>query len=187
MVSKDEQRDRVVGLLSSNLLKTGLSRTSLRQLAAAAGTSDRMLLYYFKDKTEILTAVLSRIAAEVSEELAIAIPDHVAHTPTEFIAKAVEVTRSERLRPYMRLWVEAVALASRGEQPYLFISSQILQGFTDWIETRLVGKAGQAKRASAVLIMAMIDGLALLDICALEDHVHMAVQAMHRISFPSHE
>ncbi|MFY8208820.1 MAG: TetR/AcrR family transcriptional regulator, partial [Caulobacter sp.] len=46
---RDEQRARVIAVLADHLLATGLSQASLRQLAAAAGVSDRMLLYYFAD------------------------------------------------------------------------------------------------------------------------------------------
>jgi AcrR family transcriptional regulator len=45
MSTRDEQRDKVVERLAGHLLEHGLARTSLRQLAAAAGVSDRMLLY----------------------------------------------------------------------------------------------------------------------------------------------
>ena len=54
MSPRDEQRERVIGALTGHLLRTGLSQSSLRQLAAAAEVSDRMLLYYFVDKAEVL-------------------------------------------------------------------------------------------------------------------------------------
>ena len=62
---RDEQRERVVERLSGHLLATGLAQVSLRQLATAAGVSDRMLLYYFDDKAEVLSASLQRIAGQM--------------------------------------------------------------------------------------------------------------------------
>ena len=58
MTIREEQRRRVTERLAGHLLATGLSRTSVRQLAAAAaaGVSYRMLLYDFKDKTEVIAA-----------------------------------------------------------------------------------------------------------------------------------
>lgn len=44
MVSREEGRRQVQTALARHLLDSGLSRTSLRQLAGAAGISDRMLL-----------------------------------------------------------------------------------------------------------------------------------------------
>jgi len=60
MTIREEQRRRVTERLAGRLLATGLSRTSVRQLAAAAaaaaGVSYRMLLYDFKDKAEVIAA-----------------------------------------------------------------------------------------------------------------------------------
>jgi AcrR family transcriptional regulator len=187
MVSKNEQRGRVVERLSASLLETGLSETSLRQLAAAARVSDRMLLYYFKDKTDILSTVLAAIAAEMSDRLAIAIPENASLTPFQLITEAVVVTQSASMRPYMRLWIEIVAAASRGVQPYVSISPQIALSFMEWIETRLVGEDADPKHATAAMILAMIDGIALLDVCAGSEQSQLAVQAIQRLTFSGFE
>ena len=62
MSIRDARREVVIERLAAHLLEHGLSRTSLRQLASAAGESDRMLLYYFADKAELLGAVVTRLA-----------------------------------------------------------------------------------------------------------------------------
>ncbi|MCA3750444.1 MAG: TetR family transcriptional regulator, partial [Phenylobacterium sp.] len=54
MTVRAAQRQVVTERLAGHLLASGLSRTSVRQLAAAAQVSDRMLLYYFRDKAEAL-------------------------------------------------------------------------------------------------------------------------------------
>ena len=74
MVSRDEGRRLVQAALALHLLNTGLSRTSLRQLAGAAGISDRMLLYYYADKAEALAAAMAAVAAGIAEQLAAAVP-----------------------------------------------------------------------------------------------------------------
>jgi AcrR family transcriptional regulator len=56
MTVRAVQRQVVTERLAGHLLATGLARTSVRQMAAAAGVSDRMLLYYFKDKAEVIAA-----------------------------------------------------------------------------------------------------------------------------------
>jgi AcrR family transcriptional regulator len=183
MVSRSEQRGRVVERLSASLLETGLSETSLRQLAATAGVSDRMLLYYFKDKNDIISTALSAIAIEMSGRLAMAIPENANLAPFQLIAKAVVVTQSDSMRPYMRLWIEIVAEASRGLQPYASISPQIALSFMEWIESRLLCKCADQKRGIAAMILAMIDGIALLDVCAGREQSQLAVQAMQRLTF----
>ena len=43
-------RENLLPLLAAYVLEHGLAGLSLRPLAAAAGTSDRMLLYHFASK-----------------------------------------------------------------------------------------------------------------------------------------
>ena len=74
MKARDEQRRHVIERVAEHLLRTGLAEASLRQLAAAAGVSDRMLLYYFDDKTEVMSAAMGRIAADMVGRLEEAIP-----------------------------------------------------------------------------------------------------------------
>ena len=184
MATRDQHRERIAGLLSANLLKTGLSQTSLRQLAAAAEISDRMLLYYFNDKADVIATTLSRIAAEMTILLAAAIPLNANLLPLEFAAKAAAVTQTKAIRPYMQLWIEVVAAASRREHPYSDISNLIALGFMEWIEFRLAGEAGYAKRANASMILAMIDGFAVLDVCAGEEQARLAIEALQGLSLP---
>lgn len=185
MVSRNDQRDRVVALLAAGLLAHGLAETSLRQMATVAGVSDRMLLYYFKDKSELLTAVLSRIAADMAVQLAEAIPENAALAPRDLLARAIAVTQAKAMRPSMRLWVEIVAAAARGEEPYQAVSAQIAQGFLGWIEARLDGPACDAKRATAAAILAMVDGLALINMCMDEAQSRQTAEALCSLSFPA--
>jgi AcrR family transcriptional regulator len=183
MVTRDEQRERVVHLLCENILKTGLSQTSLRQLAAAANISDRMLLYYFKDKSEVIATALIAIAGKVANQLAVAIPENANLEAHELIARAAILTQSSDMRPFMRLWIEIVAAASRDERPYSAISQQIALGFMDWIEARLSGDPCEAKHAVAAMILAIIDGLAVLDLCAGQEQSQLAINTLMRVSF----
>jgi AcrR family transcriptional regulator len=183
MGSKEDQRERAIRLLAATLLEKGLAETSLRQLAKAAGVSDRMILYYFKDKADILASTLSRIALEMTVLLTDAIPENANLPPVDFIAAATAVTQAPVMRPYMRLWIEIIAVAARGEQPYSAVANQVTTGFLGWIETRLAGEASETKRATAAMIFAMIDGLAILDMCAGEGQSAMAARAFKALRF----
>src|SRR5437762_12923954 len=63
------RRSALIDELASFVLRKGLSDTSLRHLAAQHGTSDRMLLYYFRTKEELLVAVLDRISERLARIL----------------------------------------------------------------------------------------------------------------------
>ena len=51
---RNERREAAIERMADYVLSEGLGAATLRPLAAAAGTSDRMLLYYFADKDELL-------------------------------------------------------------------------------------------------------------------------------------
>ena len=178
MSVRDEQRERVTERLSAHLLETGLAKISLRQLAAAAGVSDRMLLYYFTDKPEALAAAMGRVAGELAGKLATALPDGVVWSPDQLIRRAAEFTTRPEMRRFMRLWVEVIAAAARSEQPFVGIAAQIMEGFRHWVETRLDLPAGTDREAVAAAVIATIDGLALVDICAGEALATRAAAAL---------
>ncbi|HEX6486223.1 MAG TPA: TetR/AcrR family transcriptional regulator, partial [Nocardioidaceae bacterium] len=52
------RRDQMVAAATDFVLEHGLIGLSLRPLAAALGTSDRMLLYHFTSKDDLVAAVL---------------------------------------------------------------------------------------------------------------------------------
>lgn len=165
MIVRDEQRERVIGLLASHLLETGLAKTSLRQLATAAAVSDRMLLYYFADKTEILASTTERVAGELALKLAEAIPGDACLPPIDLLTRATALIMQASMRPYMRLWVEIAAAAARQEAPFVDIARQIMAGFMGWLESRLEVDDDVDREAVAAMILAAVDGLVLVDIC----------------------
>ncbi|NJN97376.1 MAG: TetR/AcrR family transcriptional regulator [Anaerolineales bacterium] len=61
----ETRRQLILNKIADHLLACGMKDSSLRQLAAAIGTSDRMLLHYFLDKEELMTAALNLVAARM--------------------------------------------------------------------------------------------------------------------------
>lgn len=180
MIVRDDQRQRVIEALAAHLLRTGLSRASLRQLAAAAAVSDRMLLYYFTDKTEVLALALERVAGEMAARLAEVLPPEPRLSRAALTARAARLVVDDAFSPYMRLWIEAVAAAARGEAPFTDIAGQITAGFLAWLEVRLDPATTPDPAGSAAVILALLDGLALLEVCAGRERVLRAVEALER-------
>lgn len=167
MRTRSARREAVIKRLSGHLLETGLARTSLRQLAAAAGVSDRMLLYYFEDKDEVLRCVIAALAADLVQVLGQ--EDQPGMGGFEgFVARAAQATRSPALRPFMRLWIDIVAAAGRGEAPYVEAARTIGAMFLDWIGGHVDTADPELRAAYAGMAFALVDGLALLEICAGE-------------------
>src|SRR5256885_16353177 len=65
-----ERRDRTLALVADYVLEHGLEGVSLRPLAAALGTSTRMLLYDFGSKEALLDEALAEIRRRLAERLA---------------------------------------------------------------------------------------------------------------------
>lgn len=171
MSIRDDQREKVVEQLAGHLLGTGLAQTSLRDLAKAAGVSDRMLLYYFSDKAEVLAAAAMRVAEQVARDLDGALPAGVQLPPAAMIQLSAELTATPALRRFMRLWVEMIGAAAREEAPYPAISAQILSAFRMFLAPRLALPEGADRMAIAGAIIALVDGLALVDVCSTADEM----------------
>lgn len=178
MTIRDDHRTRATAKVSAHLLSTGLARTSLRQLADAAGVSDRMLLYYFTDKADVLAAAMGAIAEDLTASLASALPSNERLPPRDLIRRATALTTQPAMRAFMKLWVEVVAAAARGEEPFVAIAEQIGHGFIAWVEARLELPAGADRAAAAAAIIAIVDGLALIDVCTGQETALTAAGAL---------
>lgn len=173
---RDTQRAVVTERLSSHLLEHGLAQTSLRQLAAAAEVSDRMLLYYFADKAEVLTTTLSSIAQGLVTALEAALPDERV-APDALLTRALLLMRSPTMLPSVRLWLEIVIAAARKQAPFPQLAAQIMEGFLGWLEQRLDVADEQQRAEAAARILATVDGIALYDLIGRSDLAD-AAQAM---------
>jgi AcrR family transcriptional regulator len=157
-----ERREIVVERLAAHLLVEGLAGARLRQAAAAAGTSDRMLVYYFGSKEAMLGAVLERVARDFTGMLALAVPAGERLAPDALVAAAWAVMGSDAARPGVALWMELVAGAARGREPERGIAGAILDGFHAWVLDRLAVPPGADAEAAAWRVLATMEGMVLL-------------------------
>ena len=168
------RREAAIERMADHLLEHGLPGGSLRPLAAAAGTSDRMLLYYFRDKDEVLAATLERVAARLTAMLDAALPPGTRLPYAALLAAVWAAVGSPALRPYMRLWLELAAVAARGVLPGGEIATAIMQGFADWVSDHLEPAPG----ASPALLLATIEGMLFLDAVGRRDLADAAAAAV---------
>jgi AcrR family transcriptional regulator len=158
------RRADLIERLADHVLGHGLENASLRPLAAAIGTSDRMLLYYFADKNDLMTAVLLRIAERLQGRLEAIVPAQIH--PLESLRETVRTSLlSPDLRPYMRVWLEIAARAGREEEPFKTIGAAIGRGFLGWIGLRLTPEQQQ----DAARLLIAIEGILMLDALGLSD------------------
>lgn len=156
-----QRRMAAVERMADHVLAEGLSGATLRSLAAAAGTSDRMLLYYFASKEEILAEVLAHVAGRLTAALDAALPAGAAVPPAAIVGQLAATVSAPDLKPFMAVWLELAAASARGAEPQRTIAGAIADGFLAWIAARL--PEGPARAAEAARVLATVEGLALLD------------------------
>jgi AcrR family transcriptional regulator len=95
------------------LRRTGFSRLSLREIAAEAGTSHRMLIYHFGSREGLLAQVVERIEADTRVLLAdLSAEGSIFDVAREFWAR---ITTPEML-PAQRLFFEIYVQALYGQE-----------------------------------------------------------------------
>jgi AcrR family transcriptional regulator len=162
MTVRDDRREAAIERMADHVLAEGLAAATLRPLAAAAGTSDRMLLYYFADKDELLTATLARIATRMVAQLDGAIPVEPRRPFAVLLEQVWAAMASESLQPFMPLWLDLASGAARGLQPHRDVAGQIADGFLAWVAIRLQPQTDGEPSSSAPLFLASIEGMYLL-------------------------
>ena len=178
MTTREDRREAAIQRMADHVLSEGLAAATLRPLAAAAGTSDRMLLYYFMDKDELLTAVLDRIAARLLGELEAAIRIDPPRSFAVLLDQVWAVLGSRRHRPYMNIWLDLATGAARGLQPHRRVAKAIADGYLGWVADRLVPDADGTPSRSAPLFLAAIQGMYLLNAIGLPDIAGEAMGAL---------
>jgi AcrR family transcriptional regulator len=161
MLSRGSRRSELLDRMADFVLEDGLAAANLRPLAKACGTSDRMLLYYFADKDELLTAVFEHLATRLSTLLdANGMP--VRKSYGLLLAELWAATRGPALQPYILFFLELATSAARGREPHRTVAMRISDGFITWTAERLDIADKNEQRAKATLLLAIIDGLSLL-------------------------
>lgn len=180
MAKRQDKRAEVIDLLAVHFLDTGLSDTALRRLAEVAGTSDRMLLYYFENKDELVAAVLAQIAGGLTSALT-ELFGTTPSAPDKVLETLWTAAKSDAFKPHLRLWLDLAAHANRGDPLFLSIAQQISTGWIDWM-ANLLDVPEANKDATAALILAAVDGQLVLfpGEIARGEHVILQLKALFR-------
>lgn len=109
----------------------GIADKSLREIAAGAGTSHRMLLYHFGSREGLLAAIVGAVEEQQRAVLASLTGPGGATTAAEVMLRLWEQVSEPRLRPFVRLFFAVVGLAVQGVPG----TQALLDGLTDpWLD-----------------------------------------------------
>jgi AcrR family transcriptional regulator len=168
---KSEAKERLLAACIDHLGAHGVGDISLRRLAAAIGTSHRMLIYHFGSKDGLLVEVVRaveerqrRVLTEIWTDLG---PDA---DPARLMRGLWARLTDPALAPYERLFFELYGRALRDDPQ----TAPLLEGLVDtWLDTTLDLLAHDTTptddaKALARLGIAVVRGL-LLDFLATGD------------------
>ena len=159
-----QARERLLAAAVSHALSAGIADLSLRELAAAIGTSHRMLLYHFGSREGLLVAVAR--AVEEAERAALLDSGTARDDPW----KSWERLSDPKLWPQERLFFELYSYALLGRPGTEGFLTEIVESWVAPIADALVQAGADEKtaRADARLGVAVVRGL-LLDLLATGD------------------
>jgi AcrR family transcriptional regulator len=123
--------------MAAHVLAHGLGGASLRPLAKAAGTSDRMLIYHFGNKETLIGDLLEYIAGVYAHALEMALGDEKPATRQDCFARILAQGRQPAMQPFMILWWEIVAGSARGLPGYKDAAEKMIARQLDWFEAQM--------------------------------------------------
>lgn len=168
-----QAKDRLLTAVVDRLIEGGLGDVSLRGLAAAVGTSHRMLIYHFGSKEGLLVEVVHAIEdrqraalAELEREL----DTDPALGPADVVRRFWQRLTDPALWPAERLFFELYGQALQGREG----TTPFLDGIVEsWLvpltaSAGRFGSSAEQARADARVGLAVVRGL-LLDLLATGD------------------
>jgi len=182
-VTTASPKERLLLATIDYVAEHGVSDLTLRQLAAAIGTSHRMLIYHFGSKEGLLVEVIRAVEDQQRDALADLELDPTL-SPTEVMMRFWKRLADPSLWPNERLFFEIYGQALQGRAH----AAPLLDGIVDsWLEPlaergRQQGLSPADARADARLQLALARGL-LLDLLATGDRrgVNAAAQRFAEI------
>ncbi|MEM8724467.1 MAG: TetR/AcrR family transcriptional regulator [Pseudomonadota bacterium] len=160
-------RETLLPKLAAHVLNHGLGGASLRPLAKAAETSDRMLIYHFGNKELLVTDLLEHIAGIYSTALDAAMGTDRPKTRKECFDRILEQGSHPMMRPFMVLWWEIVAGSARGIPGYREAADAMMTKQLAWLETQMP-ENDPDPAGGARYLMTLLEGTLMLGVVGHE-------------------
>ena len=109
------RREELLERVTDHVLAHGLIGLTLRPLAAAVGTSDRMLVYHFGSRDALVSAVVAEATARATRVVRGLPP---ASSVRVAVNRLWDAYRCEPLRACLNVYCQAAASGMIGQEPY---------------------------------------------------------------------
>lgn len=157
----DLSRETLLPAMAAHVLQHGVVGLSLRPLAKAAGTSDRMLIYHFGNKQQLVSDLLAHLAQMYATSLDARVGEARAKTRKECIQRILAETGSAEMEPFMAVWWEIVAGCARDVPGYRDAAGQIMEQLLGWLETQMP-EDDPDPQGGARYLLTLIEGTQML-------------------------
>lgn len=177
MAIKKLSRETLLPMLSDHVLTHGLGAASLRPLAKAAGTSDRMLIYHFGNKEQLIVDLLAFLAERYSELLDTSFAGNPAATRKELLSRILASSDQSAAQPYVALWWEIVAGSARDLPGFRSAAYSVMQRLLEWLEAHMP-EGDPDPAGGARFLLTMIEGSQMLRAVGQGDIATAGIAAM---------
>jgi AcrR family transcriptional regulator len=141
------RRDELAEQATDYVLDHGLIGLSLRPLAAALGTSDRMLIYHFGSKDPLIADVIVRCTARAVRVVE-SLPR--ARTVRAGVMRLWQALLEPDLDRCERVYIQAAALGILGADPYRKAIGRSNDEWTTAVRDYLVACGAHPRRAARI-------------------------------------
>ncbi len=163
---KHTKADILEGALAA-AFDDGLSQLTFGRVAKRLGISDRVVVYYFPSKEDLIGEVVLAMGVELQATLATAFSEPAADH-LELVRAAWPIVASPDADAVFALFFEANGLAVTGREPYRTLVPTLVELWIAWVAGFIAGPPEQ-QRVEAETAIALIDGLLLLRLLAGPD------------------
>lgn len=144
------RREELLEAVTDHVLTHGLIGVTLRPVAAAIGTSDRMLIYHFGSRDALVSAVVERIGDRSVAAVAELPPSRGVRAAVRRLWGAYQV---QPLRGCMGIYVQAAATGMIGEEPYRSMARASNQRWAEALQAYLVRSGAPRRRAARIVTL----------------------------------
>ena len=152
----------------------GLSQLTYGRVAKRLGISDRVVVYYFASKEELVSEVLMSVGMQLQRALEPAFGSP-AEDHSELLVRAWPIVARAEADAIFALFLEASGLAASGRAPYRGLVPLLVEAWIAWAVEYLQGSP-ELRRAEAETAIAILDGLLLLRQMAGPDAANRAAE-----------
>ena len=140
--------------------KEGLSQLTFGRVAKRLGISDRVVVYYFPTKDDLIGEVLYVMGTELQATLAPTFSSPAADH-LDLLRSAWPILARPEADPVFALFFEGAGLAATGLEPYHSLIPKLVDAWIEWAAEFVRGTPAR-RRAEAEAAVAILDGLLLL-------------------------